>query len=176
MNKILRIPNWVLFILLLIVPQFFPDNPTGEIIQIMFGFLLLIWMIKVNEQMYIRIKGSPKINFKLFAIGLILAFTYFAVIMLLTDGYHISSDKDNYAEYGWLIYIFIPGHILLFAGFFYGLHFTAYSIHVLEEQLFGQRTEYGMLLAALFFFPIGVWWTQPKINRILGTPIDLENH
>lgn len=172
MNKILRIPNWALFILLVIVPQTFPDNFTGIIVQIIFGFLLMIWMIKVNEQMYIRIKGSPKINFKLFAIGLIFGFTYITLILLLTDGYHISTGKDNYAEYGELLYIYIPGHIIVFAGFLYGLHFTAFSIHILEKQLFGQHTEYRILLAALFFFPIGLWWTQPKINRILRTPLD----
>ena len=174
MNRLLRIPNWLFFILLVIVPATFPNNETGEYIQVAFGLLLIIWMIKVNEEMFLRIKGRPSIKFTLFAIGLILAFCYFSTVILLTDGYNINTNKDNYAKYGWLLYIYLPGHLISFAGFLYGLHFTAYSIHVLEDQLFDKRTSYGLLLAALFFFPIGLWWTQPKINKILKTPLEDE--
>ncbi|MDN5201713.1 hypothetical protein QQ008_10080 [Fulvivirgaceae bacterium BMA10] len=172
MNKLLRIPSWLLFILLLVVPATFSNNEMGEYFQVTFGLIMVAWMIKVNEEMFLRIKGKPSIKFNLFAFGLIFAFCYFSAIILLTDGYSISTEKDNYAEYGWLIYIYIPGHLISFAGYLYGLHFTAYSIHILEEQLFDKRIDYSKLLAALFFFPIGLWWTQPKINRILR--IDLE--
>ena len=172
MNRLIRIPNWLLFILLLVVPATFPNNEVGEYYQVAFGLILVIWMIKVNEEMFFRIKGKVSIKFNLFAFGLIFAFIYFSTVILLTDGYSISSEKDNYAEYGWLLYIYIPGHLISIAGYLYGLHFTAYSIHLLEEQLFGKRTEYAKLLAALFFFPIGLWWTQPKINRIIKTVLE----
>ena len=170
MNRLLRIPNWLLFIILLIIPATFPRNESGEYFQVIFGLVITVWMIKVNEEMFLRIRGKTSINFNLFALGLIFCFFYAAAIILLTDGYNISTEKDNYAEYGWLIYIYIPGHLISIAGFLYGLHFTAYSIHTLEGQLFGRRSDYGLLLAALFFFPIGLWWTQPKINDILRTP------
>ena len=175
MNRLLRIPNWLLFIMLLIIPTTFPTGDLGGFIKVGFGLVLVIWMIKVNEAMYLRIKGKPSINFNLFAIGLIFAFLYFSAVTLLTDGYQISSEKDNYAEYGNLTYIYLTGHLISFAGFFYGLHFTAYSIHILEDQLFGKQTEYTKLLIALFFFPIGLWWTQPKINRIIKTDIPEED-
>lgn len=132
-------------------------------------------MIKVNEEMFLRIKGKPAVKFNLFAAGLIITFCYLAAVLLLTDGYSISTGKDNYAEYGWLLYIYISGHLISFAGYLYGLHFTAYSIHVLEEQLFSKQTNYRVLLAALFFFPLGLWWTQPKINRILEIPLEDES-
>lgn len=172
MRRLLRIPNWVLFILFLIVPATFPDYERGGYIQVVFGLVIIAWMIKVNEEMFIRIKGKPEINFSLFSSGLVFGYFYFAAVILLTDGYIISTDKENYSEYGWMLYIYILGHLIALAGYFYGLHFTAYSIHVLEDQLFGKRTGYGLLLAALFFFPIGLWWTQPKINRILRTPLE----
>ena len=171
MNRFLRIPNWLLFILLVVVPAAFTNSVKGEYIQVFFGLAIVVWMIKVNEEMFLRIKGKPLINFNLFAFGLTFAFIYFVAILILTDGYNIDANKDNYAEYGWLLYIYIPGHIISFAGYFYGLHFTAYTIQILDEQLFGKRTDYGLLLAALFFFPIGIWWTQPKINKILRTPL-----
>lgn len=174
MNRLIRIPSWLLFILLGIVPTVFPNSEIGEYFQVAFGLVVVIWMIKVNEEMFLRIKGKPSIKFNLFAIGLIFAYCYFAAVILLTDGYNINTEKNNYAEHGWQLYIYLPGHLISLAGYLYGLHFTAYSIHVLEDQVFGKRTDYGTLLAALFFFPIGLWWTQPKINRILRIPLEEE--
>ncbi|MDO6440466.1 hypothetical protein Q4534_23780 [Cyclobacterium sp. 1_MG-2023] len=160
MNRILRIPKWLLFILLLIVPTTFPVSDLGNYIKVAFGLLVVIWMIKVNEEMYLRIKGKASIKFNLFAFGLIFAFIYFSAITLLTEGYNISTEKDNFSEYGNLVYVYLIGHLISLAGFFYALHFTAYSIHVLEEQLFGKHTEYTKLLIALFYFPIGIWWCR----------------
>jgi len=170
-NRLIRIPNWLLFILLIFVPASFSNTEVGTYKKITFGLLVVVWMIKVGEQLYVRIKGKTTINFNLFSIGLLIAYTYFSMILLLTDGYNITSEKDNYAEYGNVLYIYIFGHLISFGAYLYGLHFTARAIQILEEQLFGKRTDYGTLLAALFFFPIGIWWTQPKINRILKTPM-----
>ncbi len=167
MDKLLRIPSWILFILMVIVPATFPNSQSGEFLQIGYASLIVFWIIKVDEELYLRIKGKAAISFNILMFGLLFALLYFSVVMILTDGYVIETGKDNYAEYGWLIYIYVPGHLVSFAGYLYGIHFTAYTIHVLEDQLFGERTSYAALLAALFFFPIGIWWTQPKINRIL---------
>ncbi|MEQ9165684.1 MAG: hypothetical protein RLO12_05470 [Fulvivirga sp.] len=103
---------------------------------------------------------------------LVVSFFYVTFIWLFTEGYQINTEKDNYAEYGWMMYVYLSGSIFVIASFLYGIHFTAYSIHVLEDQYFGKKTDYGYLLAALFVFPIGMWWIQPKINRILRVPLE----
>lgn len=171
MKQILQIPSWLLFILLVIVPATFSSDEVGNYIKVFYGILVTFWIIKVDEELYLRIKGKATINFNLLMVGLVFALLYFSSVIILTDGYSIKTGKDNFAEYGWLLYIYVPGHLIAFAAYLYGLHFAAYSIHVLDDQLFGKRTDYITLLAALFFFPIGVWWTQPKINRILKEPV-----
>jgi len=174
MNRLLRIPNWLLFTLVMVIPNIFQQTDAGLYIHTFFGILVVFWMIKVGEQLFQRIEGRTTLNFNLYAIGLLFILAYFSLVFLLTDGYYLNSKKDNYAEYGNLLYIYTTGHIISLAVFFYGLHFTASAIQILEIQLFGQRTSYSLLLAALFFFPIGIWWTQPKINRILRTPLEDE--
>lgn len=169
--KYLIIPNWLLFILFIILSSL-PQTDIGILIQTIFCLLILIWIIKVDEELYLRIKGRPSINLNLLIFCLVASFFYVAFIWLFTDGYEISTEKDNYAEYGWMMYVYLFGSFFVIASLLYGIHFTAYCIHVLEDQYFGQKTDYGYLLVALFFFPIGIWWLQPKINRILRVPLE----
>ena len=173
MNRLLRIPNWLLFILIITIPNLFQETDYGIYIHIIFGLLLVFWMIKVGEEMHIRIDGKTSLNLNLYVAGLFFAVTYFSLIFLLTDGYSISTEKDNFAEYGNLTYVYTAGHLISFLAFLYGLHFTASCIQTLDKQLFGNKTSYNLLLASLFFFPIWIWWTQPKINRILKTPVEV---
>jgi hypothetical protein len=174
MNRFLRLKHWQLFIYLLIVPAFFPENDLGTYLLVIYGLLFLIWVLKVDEELYYRIEEKPKINLTLLQINLANTFIYLSIIILFTDGYEISSEKDNYAEYGWKLWVYIPFTFYVLFSYFYALHFTAYSVYVLEKQYFGKTTEYSLLVAALFVFPIGIWWIQPKINRILKIPLENE--
>ncbi|MFD1188776.1 hypothetical protein, partial [Pontibacter rugosus] len=67
--------------------------------------------------------------------------------------------------------VYIPFTFYILYSYAYLVHFTAYSIHTIEKELCGKPTEYTALLLGLFFFPIGIWLVQPKINRILRTPV-----
>jgi len=170
LNRLLKIKPWQLFIYLVIVPLFFPDDDTHAIYIIVFGLFLVVWILKIDEELYYRLPKKPKVNLTILQINLIITFVYLAIIFLFTNGYSISSEKDNYAEYGWKMWIYVPFTFYIFFSYFYALHFVAYSINILEKRLFNKTTEYTALLLAFFFFPIGLWWLQPKINRILNTP------
>lgn len=169
MDKILQIKHWQVFVYLLIVPVFFPESDTGTYLRVIHGALFVAWVIKINEELYDRLPKDIHLNLTLLQLNLLISVIYMVVIFLFTEGYYISSEKDNYAEYGWKLWIYIPLTFYVLFSYFYSIHFTAYSIHVIEKKLFGKSSDYGMLLAALFFFPIGIWFIQPKINRILET-------
>jgi len=92
--------------------------------------------------------------------------------MLFTNGYSISTEKDNYDEYGWLVWVYVPFTFFISGSYVYALYFTASLVNQLERELFDIKEDNSLLLlGALFFFPIGIWWIQPRINRILETPI-----
>jgi hypothetical protein len=51
MNRFLRLKHWQLFIYLLIVPAFFPENDLGTYLLVIYGLLFLIWVLKVDEEL-----------------------------------------------------------------------------------------------------------------------------
>ncbi|WP_460541071.1 hypothetical protein, partial [Echinicola sediminis] len=137
--------------------------------------IFLVWVLKVNEELYRRSQGRTIHSLTIFQTSLLITFCYISFILLFTDGYSISSEKDNYAEYGWLIWIYIPFSIFIPVSALYAIYFTSSLINQLERELFTIKEDNSFLLfAALFFFPIGIWWVQPRINRILKTPIEEE--
>lgn len=60
---------------------------------------------------------------------------------------------------------------VVFFSFFYSLRFTAKAIASIESRSEAHFANYFAYLVAMFFFPIGIWWIQPKVNRILKGPI-----
>jgi len=165
MNKILRRPNWQVFLYMVVGHAVIPNTEVGNYIRVVYGLTFLIWVLKINEELYFRLKGRTDLNLTLFQIGLTITFCYLSVIFLFTDGYQISSEKDNFAEYGWKVWVYVPFTIFVFLSYFYALYFTSSAVNQLERELFDDKGDDSLLLfAALFFFPIGIWWIQPRIN------------
>jgi hypothetical protein len=169
MGKLLRLQHWQVFIYLILIPAFFPDGDNGVDYFVVWGLLLVLWIIKVDEELYNRLPSGVSLNFNLLLINLFISGAYFMTIWLTVGGYNITDD--NYQDYGWKVWIYIPMHIYCFFSFFYAIRFTSKAIACIENNKNVDIAYYGTYMAGLFFFPIGIWWIQPKINKILKTPI-----
>lgn len=64
-------------------------------------------------------------------------------------------------------YVFVM-HLLAMAAIFYSLGFTAKQLTKLEQRKEVAFPSYVGSFVNLWFFPIGVWFIQPKVNRLLG--------
>ena len=171
MNKLLRRPHWQVFLYTVVLFMFIPNSLTGTIIQVIWGAVLLIWVLKINEELFDRLNRRSKLNFNLLQGALIISFIYLAVIFLFTDGYEITSEKDNFAEYGYLIYVYVPFTFIALGSYFYALYFTSSLVNQLEREHLNKQEDNSLqLFFALFFYPIGIWWIQPKINILLELP------
>jgi hypothetical protein len=170
-DRLLRLQHWQIFVYLIIVPGFFPDGDSKMYFQICWGLLFVLWVIKVDEELYNRLPAGVRLNFNLLLINFLISATYFFTIWLTVGGYHITDD--NYQDYGWKVWIYIPMHLYCFFCFFYAIRFTSKAIASIENKRDVDIGYYGTYMAALFFFPIGIWWIQPKINRILRTEIEV---
>ena len=169
MDKLLRIRHWQIFIYLLFVPAFFPEGDNQTYYQIVWGLLFVFWIIKVDEQLYFRLPTRVNLNFNFLLINIFISATYLIIIFLTVGGYNITDE--NYQDYGWKVWIYLPMHLCCFFSFFYAIRFTSKAIASIENNKNVDIAYYGTYMAGLFFFPIGIWWIQPKINKILRTPL-----
>ena len=108
MNKLLRRPDWQVFIYTVFGNILIPTTELGIYLRVLYGLVFLVWVLKVNEELYHRLQGRTVHSLTFIQVTLIITFCYISIIMLFTNGYNISTEKDNYAEYGWLVWIYVP--------------------------------------------------------------------
>ena len=172
MDRLLRLQHWQIFIYLIIVPAFFPDGDSEMYYQIVWGLLFVLCIIKVDEELYNRLPEGVNLNFNFLLINFFISAAYLITIWLTVGGYNITDE--NYQDYGWKVWIYVPMHLYCFFSFFYAIRFTSKAIASIENNRNVDIGYYGTYMAGLFFFPIGIWWIQPKINKILRTKIKFD--
>ena len=169
MNVFLKIKHWQLFILLVgtmflvqfITLESFKSGEQPNIIPLM-GltlFMMLIymsWLWAIASACYEALPEHLAQSPKIMKIGIIYTVIYTVVISLLFHGNDIHS------------FVLIP-HLLAMAAIFYALGFTAKQLIKLEQQKEVTFVDYSGPFFLFWFFPIGVWFIQPKVNKLLAS-------
>jgi len=63
-------------------------------------------------------------------------------------------------------YIMLPVALIFMPIFFYCLVFTTKSFKMLELNRKVKYSDYGDFFLGILFFPIGIWFIQPKLNKL----------
>lgn len=71
---------------------------------------------------------------------------------------------------------FVPLHLFSMFCIFYCLYFNAKALKTVEWQNTVTFSDFAGEFFLIWFFPIGVWIIQPRINKLFDTTIDNENN
>src|SRR5690606_2102503 len=102
MDRLLRLQHWQIFIYLIFVPAFFPDGDSEMYYQIVWGLLFVLWIIKVDEELFNRLPDGVNLNFNFLLINFFISAAYLITIWLTVGGYNITDE--NYQDYGWKVW------------------------------------------------------------------------
>lgn len=80
--------------------------------------------------------------------------------------YLVSGGVFFFAPGGHLPFYAIIMHLLAMAAIFYALAFTAKQLIKLEQGKDVSFFSYSGPFFLLWFFPLGVWFIQPKVNQL----------
>ena len=166
MDKLLRLRNWQVFVYLVIIPPFFPDGDLERYCITIWALVFVLWILKINKELYNRVPHGCNLNFNVLLINLLISTSYLLTILLIVGGHIITNE--NYQDYGWKIWIYAPMDLYCLFTFFYSIRFTAKAIASIENNKSVDISYYWRYITGLFVFPIGIWWIQPKINKILS--------
>jgi hypothetical protein len=156
MTKLIAtLPNWLVFIL--IIASMVAGSFMYEfgILSIVF---LFIWLYSLGYECNKLLPNETHLPIN----RLIIALSYAGIYCIL------------------LFYVFnirsyvIPFHLLAMFCIFYSLYFVAKSIRSVELGRTAKFEEYAAVFFGLWFSPIGVWFIQNKMRRIVQT--DGNNH
>lgn len=171
MSIYLKAKHWQLFILLVVsifVGQVLMAtsafnggmiNPMTVVIPaLIWGIIYFGWLWAIvtacSKALPPELSSSPW----LMKAGIIYALAY-----LLFSGIFFFSSGNGLPGY------IVAMHFLAMAAIFYALGFTAKQLTKLEQKSNVSFFTYSGPFFLFWFFPIGVWFIQPKVNQLLGS-------
>jgi hypothetical protein len=206
-NKFLKAKHWQLFFLtfgILMISQFIMmgmmisnrdiDVESNHIMMlsymkvfvvltIVFAGVFLGWFWSVGVGLQSRIPKGVKMKVKRFKIGFIIPALYmliFMVFLLLTlNGEMDVGNRPSGILFGKFAVIIIPLHLFSMFCLFHSLYFVAKTFKTVELQREVTFSDFAGEFFLIWFYPIGVWIIQPKINKMVEeeiTNLDEEIH
>ncbi|MBC5993080.1 hypothetical protein [Pontibacter cellulosilyticus] len=175
---LLRLRHWLAFLLLFVFPfiiryaltELFAFTgmsvpaPLAVVLDALPTLVPVYWLWRMGLYFYRRLPASIKIS----AIYFHLAALYFALYILLliyTLGYVRDSIADGMLPLGMLA-LLLPIHLFATFCYLYMVYFVARSIASVEQQRIITLEAYILPLAQVLFLPIGIWFLQPRLNRL----------
>lgn len=160
-----RAKAWQLF-LLFIVPSVLIQLPGPELlnpfvaISVVTPILMFCvggWMWSIGTLSNDRLAGSLKKSTRIYSGGLLFAFIYTSLFEILVLVLHIPFQ------------IILPLHLAAMFFMFYALWFTAQQFMTLQRQEPSKFMDFSGPFFLMWFFPLGVWFIQPKVNELFST-------
>ena len=72
--------------------------------------------------------------------------------------------------------LIIPLHLFSMSCIFYCLYFNAKALKTVEWQKPVTFSDFAGEFFLIWFFPIGIWIIQPRINQLFDTNIENDNN
>jgi len=194
MDRFLKAKHWQLFTLLFGLPivleilffkKFFNVITVQNMddIRIYFAILIAIitfirysWNLSVGIKLQDKIPTELKIKTGMFKILWSLSLLYNLLISFLLFLIISGFSPQKVMDASW--FAFFPLFILLFSFIsifcaFYCMYIIARTIKTAEIQRAARFDDFIGEFFLIIFFPIGIWFIQPRINKILTN--DLNN-
>ena len=161
MENLLKAKSWIIFTLMIVgflLLRFSIENDifTTLILNI-FGLLIyMIYPLSVGLYLHDHLPKRIELNYTLFIINSFVWFITYAVIMIISDNKGMTFTGFSVIPMLYVIYAF--------------LDFLAFPVRVLKSIELERRAKFGDYLGDFFlilFFPIGIWFLQPRIRKIV---------
>lgn len=183
-EKFLKAKHWQIFIVtfglpflldLILMPMSIENTTPGDMIKFMpvimivfmAGFFGWLWSIAIGLQE--KVPSDVKMKVSKFKIFFFIPLVYILLIMgFMGTIFGGVSQEPNVALIGVIMAIIIPIHLLSMFGVFYSLYFVAKTFKTVELQKEVSFSDFGGEFFLIWFFPIGIWIIQPKINKMIS--------
>lgn len=167
MNKLLKLKHWQLFCLIIGV-MFISSFIGAGLIAFAISMLLFVaiffgwfWVMAIN--LYPKLPPEAKLNLNRFKLFMLIPVVYIAVISFLFGGIPIGTQGGSTGGIGAII---VPVHLFSMFCISWCLAFLAKSLKAVELQRPVTFSDYAGEFFLIWFFPIGVWIIQPRINKL----------
>lgn len=135
------------------------------IVTVLFMVCFLGWFWSMGTFLSSIVRPALRLKTRFFRFALVYPGLYIFVFIAL-----FQSVTTNPA----LFLIIFPFHFFAMFCIFYGLYFVSKSLVLAETSRRASFYDYAGPFFLIWFFPIGVWFTQPRINRLYAERKNIE--
>ena len=181
MRTFLTMKHWQLFLLLIGVPLI------GEIIMIaaaienrgLLYFLVYLpilvvislglffaWFYSLGTNLFKKLPASAGMSLTRFKLFFFVPLVYIGAIGVLMPLLILTGSSDSIHPGPGVFLLIFPIHIFSMFCIFYCLYFISKALKAVEIQRPVVFSDYAGEFLLLWFFPIGIWIIQPRINRL----------
>lgn len=193
MNWFLRIKHWQLFLLMIGIPlvsdisfiSIFFEQDSSRIFSIFLPIIMIIWIgiffgwfYALGTNLHKKLPPHVKMNLRLFKVFWTFPVCYIFLICLVMMFFSKNFfPPDPEASLNTTIYasVFVPVHLFAMFCIFYCLYFIAKTMKAVEWQRPVTFSDYAGEFFLLWFYPVGIWFIQPRINRLFEKSDDSNN-
>ena len=136
------------------------------IVTVLFMFCFLGWFWSMGTFLSSMVPPAIRLKTGFFRFALVYPGLYIFIFLAL-----FQSTTTNPA----LFAIIFPLHFLATLCMFYDLYFVSKSLVLAETNKPVSFYDYAGPFFLIWFFPIGVWFTQPRINRLYAERKSVES-
>ena len=159
MNIILKIRNWKLFIILsfayMIALISIPGTNTIKlIINVVSSLIVSFWYLTLGDQLNNLLPKQIRRNYNFFIFNCLYIILWSVILIIVFDG------KYNFTGYDGIFGIYLAIAIFQIVGF------IAKTLKTIELNRIPGIGEFIGDLFLFFLWPIGIWFLQPRINKI----------
>lgn len=187
MKKLLSLKHWQLFLLLIGIPLVLESIAIGLIIAtkdptalFMVVPIMMIgstgvffgWFWALGTNLHAKLPLGVKMNLTRFKVFLLIPAIYIGLISIFIFG--AFKTIPHKGEMNWqIIPVIFPLHFFAMFCIFYCLYFIAKEIKAVELQRPVTFSDFAGEFLLIWFYPIGIWIIQPRINKLFRPASEL---
>lgn len=140
------------------------------VIMIVFMLVFYGWFWSVGIGLQKKVPENISLNVKIFKVLFFISLIYMTLFMVFLsffmNGIFSSYSSQIFEVIGGLFAVILPLHLFSMFCIIYSLYFVAKTYKTVELQREVKFEEFIGEFFLIWFYPIGIWILQPKINKI----------
>jgi hypothetical protein len=127
------------------------------------------WFWAIAHGLQKKLPSELKLNVTRFRIFMLLPILYFVFAFFMLGS--LEGNTENGQEPNWDTFaLIVPLHLFSMFCIFYCLYFVAKTYKTVELQRKVIFSDFIGEFFMIWIFPVGIWFIQPKINRLMKNP------
>ena len=180
MKKLLTLKHWQLFLVLIGLPLIaeflmfalvLTTKDPGSffilfaVVMLLFTGLFFAWFYTLGTNLFKKLPETAGMSLTRFKIFLFIPCIYILFFLVFILGL-FSTIATGAAPNPMLPLFIFPIHLFAMFCMFYCLYFNAKALKTVELQRPVTFSDYAGEFFLIWFYPVGIWFIQPRINRL----------